>query len=37
MYEDYNWEQLLCRFLLAAVAILERGEAVWYMRQYQKV
>ncbi len=23
MYEDYNWEQLLCRFLLAAVAVLE--------------
>jgi len=22
-YEDYNWEQLLMRFLLAAVAILE--------------
>jgi len=23
MYEDYNFEQLLMRFLLAAVAILE--------------
>jgi len=23
MYEDYNWEQLLVRFLLVAVAILE--------------
>jgi len=23
MYEDYNWEQLLVRFLLLAVAILE--------------
>jgi len=23
MYEDYNWEQLLVRFLLAAVAVLE--------------
>jgi len=23
MYEDYNFEQLLVRFLLAAVAILE--------------
>jgi len=22
-YEDYNWEQLLVRFLLLAVAILE--------------
>jgi len=22
-YEDYNWEQLLVRFLLVAVAILE--------------
>jgi len=22
-YQDYNWEQLLMRFLLAAVAILE--------------
>jgi len=23
MYEDYNWEQLLVRFLLLAVTILE--------------
>jgi len=23
MYEDYNWEQLLVRFLLAAVTVLE--------------
>jgi hypothetical protein len=23
LYEDYNWEQLLVRFLLLAVAILE--------------
>jgi len=23
MYEDYNWEQLLVRFLLGAIAVLE--------------
>jgi len=23
MYEDYNWEQLLVRYLLAALAVLE--------------
>jgi len=23
MYDDYNWEQLLVRFLLGAIAVLE--------------
>ena len=29
-YEDYNWEQILFRFLLAAVAILEGARMMNY-------